>query len=218
MTEETMEPLSFHKEKFRIANLNTREEKHGDEPAIGEDIKLVARMGNAVLDKFDPALRHSFYVSDGSQHEIEGMDSTPTRILPQIESVKWLTKLEHVRLELHDAEFPKRSATLHNGKIKAFTFEMLDGGTVEVTFTVSFSKPEEDEIIKVRAMLFQSVPISLDILPPEPEPDNFQQALELGSDPASHSEARQEAERIFSGAVTSPDEIPTGLEVEAAPE
>lgn len=67
MTEEIkIEPLNFNKEKFRLAHLNTREEKHGDESETGQDVKLVGRMGNAVLDKFCPTLRKSFYVSDNS--------------------------------------------------------------------------------------------------------------------------------------------------------
>lgn len=146
------------------------------------------------------------------------MDSTPTRIMPEIESVKFLQKLEHVKLTVHDDEFPVRTAVLQDGKIKAFNFEMLDGGTVEITFTVSFSAPDEDEITKVRLMLFQKVPISLEIVLPEPEPDNFQQALELGSDPATHSEARKEADKLFSNPVgaQSPEEL-LGLNVEDPP-
>ena len=63
------------------------------------------------------------------------------------------------------------------------------------------------------------VPISLAQAEEEAEPDNFQQAMDLGSDPATHSDARREAERAFSNPVgaQSPEEL-VGLEPESPPQ
>lgn len=190
-----IEPLRFVKEKFTVQHMNTRKEHHGEDEEKGEDIKFVGRMANAVLDKFHPDLRAAFYVSHRQQAEVAGTESTPTRVLTQIKKVTWVEPLQNVSLRVHDVDSSDDDAVLVGGKIKQFVFEMMDGGTVEVTFTASFSVPEEDEIIKVRRVLFQSVPVSLEIPEIEAKADNFQQADLLGQQP--HSEARQEAESLF---------------------
>lgn len=212
---DTMEPLNFVKEKFELAHLNTRREKHGDEPEIGNDLKLSGRMPNAVLEKFSPQLRPAFYIGDANRPALPGVDSMPNRINPEVASVVFVRKMESVKLTIHDAEFPERTAVLVDGKIKQFHFEMLDGGTVIVTFTVSFSAPDEDEIAKVRRVLFQTVPVSLEILAPEPKVDNFQQAELLGQEPKS--QAVLEAEKHFNPAGAQSPEALVGLTPEPPP-
>jgi len=71
------------------------------------------------------------------------------------------------------------------------------------------------------SLLQQTVSISLAAAAEEEPKDNFQQTMDLGSDPANHSDARKEAEKAFLNPVgaQSPEEL-LGLqtaEVEAPP-
>lgn len=207
-----MQDFYLTKERALLAHLNTRTELHGEEEQPACDLKLELNLHNSVLNKLHTELREVFYTAD-KQADIEA-DHLVNLRFPQMSAFAW------------DVEIPRAVLTIHDdvdgdfviqGKANKFKLELLEGGTTKLQIRVQMGEIDPQDAATLFGMLRQTVSISLQAAAEEEKKDNFQQTLELGSDPATHSEARKEAERAFVGAVTSPDEIPTGLSVEDPP-
>lgn len=200
------------KERALLAHLNTRTELHGDEDVPACDLKLELSLHNSVLNKLHTELREVFYTAD-KQMDLEA-DHLVNLRFPQMSAFSWDTELPRAVLTIHDdidGDF------IVQGKANKFKLELLEGGTTKLQIRFQMGEIDPQDAATLFGMLRQTVSISLAAAAEEEKKDNFQQTLELGSDPATHSEARKEAERAFAGAVTSPDEIPTGLTVEDPP-
>lgn len=203
------------KDKMQI-KIHKRVEKHGDEEVNAYDAKLSGDFPNAVLLKLHPDLRGVFYAPD-KQQDIE-QDYYPNLRFDQMGPVSWALEMSRMEFVVHDEEYPQDDVILKGKEVKDFKFTMKEGGTVTLSLRVVLGQLEEPDLIQLLRVDNHRVPISLAQAEEEAKPDNFEQVDLLGSDPATHSDARREAERAFSGAVTHPDEIPTGLEPDPAPQ
>lgn len=208
-----MQDFELVKERATLAHLNTRTELHGDEEVPACDLKLELSLHNSVLNKLHPELREVFYTAN-KQMDIE-QDHLVNLRFPQMSAFNWATEIPRAVLTIHDeldGDF------IAQGKANKFKLELLEGGTTKLQIRFQMGEIDPQDAATLFGMLRQTVSISLAPAAEEEKPDNFQQVMDLGSDPAQHSDARKEAEKVFGGAVTSPDEIPTGLEPEPAPQ
>lgn len=206
-----MQDFQLVKERALLAHLNTRTELHGDEEQPACDLKLELSLHNSVLNKLHPELREVFYTAD-KQQDIE-QDHLVNLRFPQMSAFKWDVELPRAVLTVHDeldGDF------VIQGKANKFALELLEGGTTKLQIRFQMGEIDPQDAATLFGMLRQTVSISLAPAAEEEKPDNFAQADLLAQEPMS--EARAEAERAFKGAVTSPDEIPTGLEPEPAPQ
>jgi len=205
-----MQDFYLHKERALLAHLNTRTELHGDEEQPACDLKLELSLHNSVLNKLHAELREVFYTAD-KQMDLE-QDHLVNLRFPQMSAFSWDTELPRAVLTIHDdldGDF------IIQGKANKFKLELLEGGTTKLQIRFQMGEIDPQDAATLFGMLRQTVSISLQAAAEEEKKDNFEQADLLSQEPMS--EARAEAERAFKGAVTSPDEIPTGLNVEDPP-
>lgn len=212
---DTNEAFQLVKERVLFAHMNLRSEKHGDESEPALDCKFELTTSNSVLKKLDAGLLPALYERD-KQGDIEH-DFLRKLRFPLLGVLPWDLELSRARLTVHDVDFEDDDITLSDGKVNKFRIEALDGGTVKLVFRCQFSAPDEDAVAAMMRVLQQDVPISLEMLAPEKQPDNFQQAELSGLEPPSA--AREEAEKHFRNpaGAQSPEEL-VGLEPEPAPE
>ena len=190
-----MESLQFITEKFTIAHINSRVEKHEDEDVTAFDIKLTSDMPNAVLSKFHPDLKQALYKGDATV-DMHNPDFMPHLRIPLLTTFAYNLEIPRVTLLIHDIDDISNDIRLYDGKSKKFKFELLDGGTVKLSFTTSFSDVDEDRIAKLFRVLGQRMPVTMRCMEEEEQPDNFQKVENL-SHSGAHSDARKEAENLF---------------------
>lgn len=146
----------------KIAHLNIREEKHGEEPVLAIDLKLQADLPNKRLDDVSPGLLASLYTSDDAAEQLfeDGH-------LPKLRH----TMLQPLKLNLGEI---KVEATIHrvthdvklDGVVKKLMLECKAGGTVTAIWTISCT-PEADVVGKLSAMLGNDQTVSMLIVKPE---------------------------------------------------
>lgn len=186
--------FEFVKERCRLAHVNVRSEMHGDEKKTAYDIKFEVSLANAVLIKFHPELRDAFYKGDDN-HDMLNPDFKPQLKFPLMGMVSWELEIPRTLLRIHDCDDEYNDIVLGGGKTNKFKLELMEGGTVKMTFRCQFSEAEEEDIAKLLRVMDQTVPISLQCAAEEEKEDNFEQAESLSREPMS--EARQEAESLF---------------------
>lgn len=208
-----MQDFYLTKERALLAHLNTRTELHGDEDVPACDLKLELNLHNSVLNKLHSELREVFYTAD-KQADIEA-DHLVNLRFPQMSAFAWDTELPRAVLTIHDdvdGDF------VIQGKANKFKLELLEGGTTKLQIRFQMGEIDPQDAATLFGMLRQTVSISLAPEDEEEKPDNFEQADLLGSDPATHSDARKNAEKAFKNPIgaQSPEEL-VGLEPEAPP-
>lgn len=218
-----IEQFELVKERFTLANINTRKENHGDEIRKGYELKFVGKMHNSVLKKFHPDLCNAFY-KKSPQADVES-GQQPVLRDPRIGDISYDLEIPRTLLRVHDIDHEDHDFVMGGGKTNAFKFSMMEGGSVEVSFRVQYSNPDEEEMLKLMRVEFETVQISLACAEEEAKPDNFQQADLITKAP--HSDARKEAESLFNAPPTDlalkPDDvvdatyIPDAAQVETDP-
>lgn len=202
MSIQTFELVS---EKCMLAHVNVRTEMHGDERHRAYDLKFTKDFPNAVLKKFHPELLDTFYAAS-KQTDIEA-DYKPNLRFGLMGAVAWDLEIPRTMLTIHDPD--GNDLVLGDGKTNKFKFEMLDGGTVKMSFRCQFPELEEDDVAKMLRALNETVPISLSCTTAEEKPDNFEQAELITQEPMS--DARKEAEAAFKGSTAPAIDEAAGL-------
>lgn len=191
-----LEQFELVKEKCTLFHVNVRTELHGEERRPAYDLKFYKDFPNAILGKLHPDLLDTFYRAD-KQADIEA-NYKPVLKFGLMGAVSWELEIPRTKLTIHDPD--GHDLVIAGGKTNKFKFQMLDGGTVKMSFRCQFSQVEEDDIAKLLRALNESVPVSLACEAVEEKLDNFEQADLLSQEPMS--EARKEAESVFSAPPT----------------
>lgn len=142
--------LILKRQLVKVAHLNLREEKHGDEPVLAVDIKLTADMRNDFLDTLGEGLKAALYRPD--ENQLPGVDQ-PMSILrfPLLNPLSWEAAMPSVFLTLHGAK--KADDRVFEGKIsKAISLDPKEGGTVAVGFSVQVN-PSPEQMEPLSALL-----------------------------------------------------------------
>ncbi len=156
--------LELKNQMVKILHVNVRNEKHGDEPVLGMDLRLRARLSNDSLALFSPTLKSSFYHKDES---IQGdlvttADHLPNLKNPKIGSIKWDGTWEHQLLTIHHKVRKENDIRLDDVRVKKLLLDMQEGGTVFIDFTAQ-AHPDEKVSAGLIALLGQEVHMSLGI-------------------------------------------------------
>lgn len=154
--------FDLNKDLVRIANINTRTEKHGDDDVLALDVKCEARMANAVLSKFSPTLKSCLYtVDEGATQDMLNPDHMPKLQNPQMGQIKWEFEIPSVLFRIHHGEDDAEDIVLSGASCNKFTFLCQEGGTVVVGFRIQVREPKEEDVTKLLFMLNKSVKVSL---------------------------------------------------------
>lgn len=148
----------------RIANVNPRAEKHGDENKLACDLKIEVKAPNSVLDAFHKDLRKALYrkpASGEQQDLIEGAEGLTAVKFPRVGELRW------------DEDFPGydikigapglgliEPLELVDVTVKKLAFEPLEGGSVAITFNV-ICHPDSDEIGQLCQLIQEEAEVTL---------------------------------------------------------
>jgi hypothetical protein len=176
-----MKMFMLEKQTAVLQHINPRTEKHGDANVPALDMKIIATMPNVVMDQFHHLMRASFYRKMGKAEAEaasagDGPDLADRASAPEDGLIK--LKMPHGPLYPWNEEFSGYTGTiaygiggsdipLTDGHLSRFKFDMKDGGSVIISFTIS-CKPSEEQVGKLYGLLGKD--ITIDLTPPEETP------------------------------------------------
>lgn len=157
--------FELDKQQAKITSFNPRAEKHGEENVPAGDIRIQVACPNTVLDHFGKGLRPTLYRKASAGEA----DTTDIRDVPGNLTQRTLPQLKPLKF---DGDWPGYSAVivpgmgltdpieLNDAKLSNFQLEPMDGGTVVVTFSVSFH-PDEDQSGRLCGLIQDLVELTL---------------------------------------------------------
>ena len=158
--------FNLDNQQAKIAHVNLREEKHGDDDVLACDVKIEAKLSNDFLSQLSPTLKWSLYDRD-EEDMVSGQDKNHMPVLryPLLGPLKWDNGIVgglftiHAPVSKNDQEF---FADVNN-----LTLSPQDGGTVLVSFRAQF-RPDAKQVSNLAQLLGKQVEIS--VAPPAEEP------------------------------------------------
>lgn len=150
------------KENVNLAHINTRLENHGEDKVPAVDLKLAFSMHNSRLNDFSLGLQESFYAKPDNQEDLIDAHHMPVlrhHLLPGF-SLKY--DMAAVRFEIYADGTNDLLLTFSGCKVGKFKFVPKDGGSVLVTFNVSFSGYAKEEYGILGDLLGQDIKINVE--------------------------------------------------------
>lgn len=122
-----------------LSTLTTRTEKNGDEDVPAASLRCEITMSNQVLEMFSPKLLSAFYEKrDKAQGELIQDDMLKDLKFSHIKPIKWDAEYENYRVILvNDLEPSEARFILADCTLKNFVFELEEGGSVSIQFTIN---------------------------------------------------------------------------------
>lgn len=140
----------------RVAHLNIREEKHGDEPVLGVDLKLVADLPNSWLLYLHSDLRSSLYARPENDLFPDEPGHYPRLRFAAIPVIHWDETADDMELVIDPEVGPEIRVEAKVDKIK---LECRDGGTVIMSFRAQLS-PTPEQVGRLSALLGHDVKVT----------------------------------------------------------
>lgn len=144
----------------KIANVNPRSEKHGDQTKLAADIKIETCVGRKTLDEFDTALRALLFrePQTGDQPQLIDADDGATALrMPKLAPLEWEEKYPGYTLILHGMLVEDIAIPV---ELSGFSFKGLDGGAVKTSLRAT-CHPDADQIGHLCSLIQNDVEISL---------------------------------------------------------
>lgn len=161
----------FHtdREPAELQALTTYSERHGEDRESGLALKLSITMSNTLLDLFDPQLRPAFYRANdtiSAQSDAPQADTpTPVLKMPALAGLRWTKQIAGAVVEIGAEDLlGQRLVRVTDATVDNFGFNMLEGGSVELTLRVK-CKPDPEDVGALYERLRQMVLVT--ITPPE---------------------------------------------------
>jgi len=148
----------------KLAHLNCREEKHGDESVVAIDLRFVREAGNSQLAMLHPDLRGALYATaDDEQPGIDGIDPIATQLrFPQLPQFPWDLEMTGCEVEVdYGLGGLDSNIQLYDCKVNQFRVECREGGTTLITFRVQTSNFPEGAVDKLLGKLGHETAITL---------------------------------------------------------
>lgn len=123
--------LSKHASK--IAHLNIRTEKHGEEEVLAADVKIEADVTNDFLSYLHPTLKWSLYDKQTAQGElIEDKGHLPRLRYAFLREIRWADKIEKAVFIIHGKK--KAEDIEFEAGVDKLSLACKEGGTVAISF------------------------------------------------------------------------------------
>lgn len=196
MTPKRFELLDFT--GVKLDNVNSRMQKHGDDNVPALDLAITLTATNQVLDLIHHALRPTLFCAQGAQgHQPTQaemdlpVDDLPNVRFPHLDyPVKYDSMLAGYTLTVDYGRGGEQNLRLKTCDIKTFRIRPIEGGSVEVKFTVQCADGIDERIVGKLSMLQQSE-ISITLEGPEiVEPANVT-PIKRGRKKTTAAEAQQ---------------------------
>lgn len=123
----------------RLDNLTTRTEKHGDEDKPAASLKCSIDVSNQVLEQFAPGLLTALYEQkEKDQAELIKNDMFPDLRFHHLKPIAFELELEGYRfLVVNNLDHAHNDFIIADVTLKNFKFELKDGGSVHMSFTIN---------------------------------------------------------------------------------
>jgi len=152
----------------KLANVNLRAEKHGDDTRSAVDLKIEATCPSSALINFHPELRQHLFKKDDNpdlvDQVIEGDGLTLLRY-PKMGALKWDWEGAGYTAVIDYGMGGESNIQLEDLKIDHFVFEPMNGGSVSITFRIT-AHPDPDDIGKLSEFIQREIDLTL--TPPAP--------------------------------------------------
>lgn len=170
--------------KAKLSSVNVRAELHGKEPVPAADFKFTVDAANEVLSEFHPMLRAFLYAkseaSESPQGSLDGVapvsDLTALRF-PKLAPLAWMVDQAGMTLTVDYGLGGESNIELSDCTATDFSIKAKEGGTVELTFKVQKSHPDERAMAKLCGLVKHDVHIILTA------PEQTQEPLEQQDEP-----------------------------------
>jgi hypothetical protein len=154
--------FSLERQQVKLADVNPRAERHGEEHVIAADLKLEANMDNGCLAFFHPTLKSLLYFKDESvvNDLVDQIHEAPNLRYKALGlPLKWTTEIIGASVSVHTPVSGK-DIELDMCGVNNFQLEPMEGGTVKLTFRVQ-AHPSERDLGKLCSMIQQDVEVSV---------------------------------------------------------
>lgn len=182
-----------------LNHTNSRMQKHGEENVPALDLAITLTATNHMLDLIHHALRPTLFCAQGAQGrqptqaEMDlPVDDLPNVRFPHLDyPVKYDSMLVGYTLTVDYGRGGESNLRLKTCDIKTFKITPIEGGSVEVKFTVQCADGIDERIVGKLSMLQQSE-ISITLDGPEiVEPANVVTPIKRGRKKTTAAEAQQ---------------------------
>ena len=148
------------KQAVTVVHLNIREEIHGEDKVLAEDVKLNADMPNDFLSQLSTTLKWSLYDKpDGTQGElITDAGHMPRLRYSQLGILVWKASPAKMLFTIHGDK--KAHDMVFEAVVGKVVLDCKDGGTVSVTFSAAVY-PTAEESGRLAALLGQEQKVSV---------------------------------------------------------
>jgi hypothetical protein len=163
--------LVFKEHTARLSSVNPRAECHGEDKALGADIKLEIKTTNDVLSEIHPSLKGSFFRKDDTQGEL--LDDNPGHMpllrFPEIKSpIKWDWDSAGYAFRVHIGMSGIPDINILDCKIGKLQFEAINGGSISLGLRLQCN-PSPEQMGRLCELIQQDITMTL--TPPDVEPD-----------------------------------------------
>lgn len=178
--------FSIDSASVRLADVNPRVEKHGEEDRHAIDLKLQWTTSNEQLRQFDPSLPKLLYgVKDApgkSSKPLAGVDEALAQLLfPNLGPLKWADVAGPMHLIVHYGASGKADIVLTDVTVDSFVIDALQGGSVKITLRARCICEDELILGRLNMLLHREVPVTLKSAPVAPDAKGRQQAIPIES-------------------------------------
>lgn len=167
--------FQLDKAQAKIANVNPRAEKHGEDNKLAADIKVELQAHNSMLDSFDKLLRPALFrkPGKGEQQDLIDKDGLTAVKFPRIEALVWDEEFPGYEIEIGSGLGLSEPLFLADVTVKKFRFEPIEGGSVIVTFNV-ICHPDTEEIGLLCSLIQSEAEVTL--TPPTAQAEDLPKA------------------------------------------
>ena len=171
-----------------ISNLNCRIERHGEDRVLAADLRLTVSVSSDQIDSIEPRLCESLFRAPGpgDQQPLIGPQSLTALKHPLLKPVQLsqeFTGYEATIANIGDGE----GLFLADVKLKKFVIAPKEGGSAEISFTLS-TEVDRDELADMAEFLVTE-DVSLSLTPPKQSANDgtgIDQQCESVCGPATH--------------------------------
>lgn len=166
--------FQLSRQNAKVAHVNLREEKHGDEDVLACDLKIEAKLPNSFLCQLHPELPASLY-ERGSELDLGDDHLSKLRYPLLTMPLQWEGKIVGGKVTLH-APVSDDDLIIF-GDVDKLKLSPMDGGSVTVAFRAQFL-PDGDQAARLPFLLGKLVEISVE----KPQVEETQGELTGGED------------------------------------
>lgn len=166
----------------KLANLNPRAEKHGEDTKPALDLKIEATCPSSVLIHFHSELRQHLFMKDPNPDLVDQAtenDGLTVLRYPKMGAIKWDWEGAGYTATVDYGMGGESNIVLEDVKVDHFTIEAMNGGSVAIAFRI-IAHPDPEDVGKLCEFIQRE--IDLVLTPPEAKtaddlfPDNMRKA------------------------------------------